>query len=125
MTCRKVKNPHITPGPKKRPKNTYYLRKSKARKSYLNKVKHIRKFKSKKTYSNTITCFTCSKARHLSLACPHRTILCTREVILAGCTNLDLIEVQSNVVDASSIYSIKSVEDIEGDYRCRKKNSSL
>lgn len=92
---------------------TYYLRKSTARKLYLDKDRHVKRFKPKKIYTNTITCFACNEPWHLSSACPNRKNLYTKEATLIRCTNLDLIEIQSDISDTSSIYSIVSVEDVE------------
>lgn len=39
--------------------------------------------------------------------------LYTREATLIECTNLDMIEVQLDISNTSSIYSIASVEDID------------
>lgn len=39
--------------------------------------------------------------------------LYTKEATLVGCTNLDLIEIQSDISDTSSIYSIILIDNIE------------
>lgn len=101
------------PKPKRKPKITYYLRKSTTKKSYLNKEKHMKRFKPKKIYSNTITCFACNELGHLSSACPNRKNLYTKESTIVGCTNLNLIEVQSDISDTSLVYSIISMDDME------------
>lgn len=82
-----------------------------ARKPYLNKEKNVRRFKPKKIYLNTITYFACNEPGYLSSACPNKKNLYTKESIGVKCTNLDLIEVQSDISDTSSIYSIISVDD--------------
>lgn len=107
------RKPNLIPKPKKRSKTIYYLRKSKAKKPYLNKENHVRKFKPKKTYANTITCFACNELEHLSSTYPNKKNLYTHEATLVGCMTLNLIKVQLDISDASSIYFIVSVEDME------------
>lgn len=61
---------------------------------------------------NTITCFACNESEHSSIYL-NRKILYTQEATLVGCTNLNLIEVQLDIYDASSIYSLISIKDME------------
>lgn len=98
---------------KKKPKKTYYTRKSKARKPLLNKTRQVRKFKPKKNYSNTITCYACNEPGHLSSACPKRKNLFSWAANVVNCTEMDLIEIISDVSNESSIYSIVLVDDLE------------
>ena len=53
-------------------KKGYFLRKSSARKPYLNRDRHVRKYRTDRNYKNKLECFTCGSIEHLANTCPKR-----------------------------------------------------
>ncbi|WMV29160.1 hypothetical protein MTR67_022545, partial [Solanum verrucosum] len=88
----------------------YYLRKSSARKPYLNKDRHVRKYRNDKNYKNKLECFTCGSIEHLANVCPKRNNSRTRNSQLIEDFQETLINVDEYMSDNESIYSIVSVE---------------
>ncbi|WMV43464.1 hypothetical protein MTR67_036849, partial [Solanum verrucosum] len=88
----------------------YYLRKSSARKPYLNKDRHVRKYRNDRNYKNKLECFTCGSIEHLANVCPKRNNSRTRNSQLIEDFQETLINVDEYMSDNESIYSIVSVE---------------
>lgn len=89
----------------------YYLRKSRARKPFLQKGRHVRKFRpDQRTYKSKISCYACGDENHLSTNCPKRHNLRNKEAMLVEHVNEDLIAIDADVSDTESIYSIESIE---------------
>ena len=103
----------------------YYLRRSNAKKPYLNKERHVRKYNPRKTYTNTITCFACNEKGHLSSSCPKKHNLFTRESNLVDSVKEDLLEIASDVSETSTIYSIISLEGLEEQENIQTSNYTL
>ena len=53
-------------------KKGYFLRKSSARKPYLNMDRHVRKYRTDRNYKNKLECFTCGSIEYLANTCPKR-----------------------------------------------------
>ncbi|XP_031102655.1 uncharacterized protein LOC116006432 [Ipomoea triloba] len=100
-----------------KPKRNYvkrkYIRKSTAKKPYLNKDKHVTKYNPNKNYKKTITCYACQKPGHLSSVCPNRNNLFNEEANLVNTINEDILEITSDISDTSEIWSICSLEGFE------------
>lgn len=97
---------------KRKPKKTYFLRKSNARKPTLNKERHVRKYKDNKNYSK-FSCYACGKEGHLSSKCSGKKTLFNQRVDLINYTNEDLVDITSDVSTNSDIYSIISIEGMQ------------
>lgn len=89
----------------------YFLRKSNARKPYLNKDKHVRRFNKQRDYKSKLSCYTCGSTNHLARECNKRHNIHNKQSILVNCVNEDLIEVDEYIGDTESIYSIVSIEN--------------
>ena len=97
---------------KKYPRKQYYLRKSKARKPFLKKEHHVRRYRPERTYGNRLSCFICKQPNHLATNCPNKHNSFNREAHLVELFSEDLIEIDDNILETESIYSIVS-EDID------------
>lgn len=65
-------------------KKEYFLRKSSARKPYLNRDRHVKKYRTDRNYKNKLECFTCRSIEHLTNTCPKRCNTKTRNAQLVG-----------------------------------------
>ena len=90
-------------------KKKYYLKKSSARKSYLNKDRHVRKYNPRRNYNNKLACFTCGSTDHLSQECNHKNNLHNKNLILVECVNNNILEVDKYMDGNESIYIIVSI----------------
>ena len=94
----------------------YYLRRSSAKKPYLNKDRHVRKYRNDRNYKNKLECFTCGSIEHLANVCPKRNNNRTRNSQLIEDFQETLINVDEYMSDNESIYSVVSVEMEERNY---------
>mgnify|MGYP004721523023 CR=1 FL=1 len=84
------------------PRKTYYLRKFRARKPYLQKEKHVRKKRPNRKYTNK-NCYACGEPDHLATNCPRRKNPYNRQSQLVETVNEDLIEVDEHMSNTESI----------------------
>ena len=96
--------------PKRNSKKGYFLRKSSARKPYLNKDRHVRKYSSYRNYKNKLEYFTFGGIEHLANTCPKRYNTKTRNAQLVEEFNEALLNVDEYMQDNESIYSIVSID---------------
>ena len=88
-----------------------YLKRSKSRRRYLSKDKHVRKFDKNRDYKNKFSCFTCGRTDHLVKDCAKRKIFRNKESILIDCVNEDFLYIDEYVSDTESIYNIINYRD--------------
>lgn len=93
----------------------YYLRKSSARKPYLDRNRHVRKYRNNMNYKNKLECFTCGSSEHLANTCPKKYNSRTRNAQLIIEFKKTLINVDEYMSDTESIYSVVSIEITEND----------
>jgi len=98
-----------------KPKKKYYLRKSTARKPYLNKDRHVRKHNNNRIYKNRLACFTCGSEEHLAYTCPRKNNSKTRNAQLIEDFQETLVNVDEYMSDNESIYSVIIIDAIEGE----------
>ncbi|KAL3503976.1 hypothetical protein ACH5RR_033817 [Cinchona calisaya] len=67
-------------------RKNYYTKRSQARKSYLNKDRHVKKYDLDRTYRKKLYCYTCNNPDHLSSVCPRRINMTNRKVMLVNNT---------------------------------------
>ena len=87
------------------------LKRSKSRKPYLSKDRHVRKFDKNRDYKNKLSCFTCGYADYLVKNCTKRKNYHNKKSILVEYVNEDLLYINEYVSDTKSIYSIISYQD--------------
>ena len=75
----------------------YYLRKSLARKPYLNKDRYVRKFDKCRTYKNKLECFTCGQPNHLVRDCLRKNNLYNKQIALVECVNENILNVDEYI----------------------------
>lgn len=73
----------------------------------------MRRYNSKNVYNNKLTCFACQEEDHFTTQSPKIKILHNKNAILIKCINIDLLEIDSQLFDNSSIYSIISIDELE------------
>ena len=91
-------------------KKGYFLRKSSATKPYLNRDRHVRKYRTDRNYKNKLECFPCGSIEHLANTCPKRYNTKTRNAQLVEEFDEALLNVDENMSDNESIYSVVSID---------------
>ena len=97
--------------PDKKFNKKYYLKRSIRRKPYLDPNKHVRKYNPRRIYKNKLRLYACGELDHLSNICPRKKNLYDTRSLLLECTNEELVEVDEDISDIETIYSIVSVKD--------------
>ena len=95
--------------PKRQGNKRYFIKKSFAKKPYLNKERHVRRYNDKRIYKNKLNCYSCGSEDHLATTCPSRINSKQKNSLLVNEINQDLIEIDEYVSDTESIYSIVSI----------------
>ena len=94
----------------------YFLKISTRRKRYLDTNIYVRKYNPKRIYKNKLKCYACGELDHLSTNCPREKNLYNTISMLLECTNDELVEIDKEISDTETIYSIVSIKE-------RKENS--
>ena len=97
--------------PYKNHNKKYYLKRSIRRKPYLDPDKHVRKYNLRRIYKNKLRCYACGELDHLSNNFPRKKNLYNARSLLLECTNEELVEVDEDISDTETIYSIISIKD--------------
>ena len=87
----------------------YFLKRSTRRKPYLDPSRHVRKYNPKRIYRNKLKCYACGEPDHLSTNCPRKKNLYNTRSMLLECTNEELVEIDEEIFDTETIYSIVSI----------------
>ena len=62
-------------------------------------------------YKNKLRCYACEELDYLSNNCPRKKNLYNIKSLFLECTNEELVEVDENISDTETIYSIVSIKD--------------
>ena len=95
--------------PYKKYNKRYFLKRSTRRKPYLDPSRHVRKYNPKGIYRNKLKCYACGEPDHLSTNCPRKKNLYNTRSMLLECTNEELVEIDEEIYDTETIYSIVSI----------------
>ena len=101
----------------------YFLKRSTRRKPYLDPNIHVRKYNPKRIYKNKLKCYACGEPYHLSTNCPRKKNLYNTRSMLLECTNKELVEIDEEISDIETIYSIVSIK--EGKENSDSENEDL
>ena len=108
---------------KYKPYKRYFLKRSTRRKLYLDPNRHVRKYNPKRIYKNKLKCYVCEESDHLSTNCPRKKNLYNTRSMLLECTNEELVEIDEEISDTETIYSIVSIK--EGKENTDSENEDL
>ena len=109
--------------PYKKYNKRYFLKRSTRRKPYLDPSRHVRKYNPRRIYRNKLKCYACGEPDHLSTNCPRKKNLYNTRSMLLECTNEELVEIDEEISDTETIYSIVSI--IEGKQNSDSENEDL
>ena len=91
-------------------KKYYQLRRSNDKRPFLEKSRHVRKYNDKRDYRNKITCFSWEEIGHVSTSCRKKNNNFSREAMLVEQFKMDFLNVEDNMSDTESIYSIEEID---------------
>ena len=109
--------------PYKKYNKRYFLKRSTRRKPYLDPRRHVRKYNPKRIYRNKLKCYACGEPDHLSTNCPRKKNLYNTRSMLLECTNEELVEIDDEISDTETIYSMVSIT--EGKQNSDSENEDL
>ena len=89
----------------------YFLKRSIRRKPYLDPNRHVRKYNPKRIYTNKLKCYACGEPDHLSMNCSRKKNLYNTRSMLLDYTNEELVEIDEEISDTETIYSIVSIKE--------------
>ena len=87
------------------------MKRSRSKRLYLYKDKHVRKFDKNRDCKNKLSYFTCGSTKHLVRDYTKRKNHHNKESILVDCVKEDLLHVDEYISDTENIYSIISYQD--------------
>ena len=97
--------------PYKKYNKRYFLKRSTRRKPYLDPSRHVRKYNPKRIYRNKLKCYAYGEPDHLSTNCPRKKNLYNTRSMLLQCTNEEIVEIDEEISDTETIYSIVSITE--------------
>ena len=95
--------------PYKKYNKRYFMKRFTRRKPYLDPSRHVRKYNSKRIYKNKLKCYACGEPNNLSTNCHRKKNLYNTISMLLECTNEELVEIDEELSDTETIYSIVSI----------------
>ena len=81
------------------------------RKPYLDPNRHVGKYNPKRIYKNKLKCYAYGEPDHLSSNCPRKKNLYNTRSMLLERTNEELVEINEEISDTKTIYSIVSIKE--------------